>query len=239
MFSYQDKVRYSEVDKFGKLSVQGLVNHLQNCSTMHSESLGMGVEYLHRRKRAWVLNSWQIDFLEEIKLEDEIQVATWACGNKGIYGERNFYVTSPDGKPLIKTNSLWIYVNTETGMPERVLPEEIEPYGKEPKLEMEYLSRKIKVEGEGVAQEPFAVRKYHIDTNGHVNNSWYLQFAMEYLPDDFDTEGKTIKRLRAEYKNSAVYGNTIYPMVYQQENNVTVSLNDVEGKAYCVVQLIY
>lgn len=239
MYSYQDKVRYSEVDRFGKLSVQGIVNHMQNCSTMHSESLGIGVEYLHNRKRAWVLSSWQIDFLEEIKLEDEISVGTWAYGNKGIYGYRNFHITTPEGKSLVKTNSLWIYVNTETGMPERVKPEEIDPYGKEPKLDMEYLERKIKVEGQGQTQDSFAIRKYHIDTNGHVNNSWYLQFAMEYLPDDFDETGCRLKRLRAEYKNSAVYGDVIYPVVYRQENKMIVSLNNVEEKAYCVVELSY
>lgn len=239
MYSYQDKVRYSEVDRFGKLSVQGIVNHMQNCCTMQSEDLGLGVEFLKQRKRVWVLNSWQIDFLEEIKLEDEIQVGTWPYGNKGIYAYRNFYITTPDGKPLVKTNSLWIYVNTETGMPERVLPEEIDPYGKEPKLDMEYLERKIKVEGEEQEQEPFSVRKYHIDTNNHVDNSWYLQFAMEYLPDNFEEANCRIKRLRAEYKNSAVYGDVIYPVVYRQENKMIVSLNDVAGKAYCVVELIY
>ena len=48
-----------------------------------------------------------------------------------------------------------------------------------------------------------------------------------------------IKRLRAEYKTSAVYGDVIYPMVYQEEGKITVSLNDVDGKVYSVVQLEY
>ncbi len=239
MYSYKDKIRYSQVDKHGRLNIQALVHYLQDASTMHSDSLNMGVEYLRERHRAWVLNSWQIDLLEEINYRDEIVINTWPYDNKGIYGYRNFSVTDTEGKTLVKTNSLWIYLNTETGLPERVTPEEIDPYGREEKLDMEYLNRKIKIEGEGVEKDSFPIRKYHIDTNGHVNNGWYIQFAQEYLPSEVENGIRHLKRLRVEYKNAAVYGDIIYPMVYVEENKSIVSLNDIDGNAYCVVEWNY
>ena len=71
---------------------------------------------------------------------------------------------------------------------------------------MDYASRKIALPKETKAGTPFPVRRYHIDTNEHVNNCQYVQMAQEILPDP---EG--IFKMRAEYKKSAVYGDMIYP----------------------------
>jgi acyl-ACP thioesterase len=238
MYSFVDKVRYSEVDKFGNLSIAAIVNFMQDCSTLQSDYLGVGLKYLTEKHQAWVLNSWQIDFLEDIRLGEEIEIGTWAYDAKGIYGYRNFLIQSPEKKPLVKANSLWVFLNTDTKKPEKATEEAVAPYGREPKLDMEYLDRKIKITGEGRPEEPFRIRRYHIDTNNHVNNRWYIQFAMEYFAPDETNGQQKIKRLRVEYKNAAVYADMIYPVVYEEENGITVSLNDEDGKIYAIVQIL-
>lgn len=238
MYSYNAKVRYSEVNRQGKLSIPSVVNFMQDCSTFQSEHLGIGLEYLMEHKKAWVLNSWQIEFLEEIDVCQDIRVGTWAYDAKGIYGYRNFVIRTPEDRPLVNANSLWVYVNTDTGRPIKVTPEDVAPYGKEPKIDMDYMDRKIKIIGEGKSETPFSVRKYHIDTNGHVNNSWYIQFAMEYIPDDNMIHGSKINCLRVEYKKSAMYGDEIHPVIYTGERDITVALNGNEGDTFAIVQLI-
>ena len=47
---------------------------------------------------------------------------------------------------------------------------------------MEYESRKIALPKEAKELESFPVRRYHIDTNEHVNNCQYVQMALESLP---------------------------------------------------------
>ena len=79
--------------------------------------------------------------------------------------------------------------------------EEVRRYGYGDPLAMDYASRKIALPKETKAGTPFPVRRYHIDTNEHVNNCQYVQMAQEILPDP---EG--IFKMRAEYKKSAVYG---------------------------------
>ena len=128
-------------------------------------------------------------------------------------------------------------MDTESGKPVKVTPEDIDVYEREEKIDMEYLGRKIKVQGEGVEKDPVYIKKYHIDTNGHVNNSWYVWFAMEFVPDDEMIHGRKINRLRVEYKKSAMYRDIIYPVVYEQEDAITVSLNDEQGSPYAIVQL--
>ena len=238
MYSFQNKVRYSEVNRDLKLNIPSIVNYMQDCSFFHSECVGAGVDFLNKIHRAWILTSWQIDILEDISVCQDIKVGTWAYDSKGIYGYRNFVIRTTNDKPLINANSIWVLMNTETGQPKKVTPREVEPYGQEERIDMEYLDRKILTEGEGAAKKEYFVRKYHIDTNGHVNNKWYVQFAMEYVSEDERINGHKINRIRVEYKKSAKYGDIIYPVVYEGDRKLTVSMNDNEGNPYAKVQLI-
>ena len=53
-YEFNSRIRYSELDEDGKLSVNGLVNYFQDVSTFQSEKLGVGVEYLKKRRQAWI-----------------------------------------------------------------------------------------------------------------------------------------------------------------------------------------
>ena len=37
------------------------LNYFQDCSTFQSEDLGIGVEYLRKMERVWVVSFWQVD----------------------------------------------------------------------------------------------------------------------------------------------------------------------------------
>lgn len=234
MYSFKSKVRYSETNEDGMLDITSIINYFQDCSTFQSESLNLGVDYLKKENKAWVLNSWQVEFLKDISFMENIEIGTWSYGSKGVYGFRNFVMNNKNDERCVNANSLWVLINIETGKPLRVKEEDISPYGNEPQIEMVDYGRKIELEGEAVSQPPFDVCKSHIDTNGHVNNSKYIQFAMEYVND-----ANKIKALRVEYKKSAVYGDTIYPYTYEDKDKLTVSLNDSEGNTFSKVQLIF
>lgn len=233
MYSFKSRVRYSEINKQGQLSIPSVLNYFQDCSTFQSEHLGVGVDYLKNEKKVWVLNSWQIEFIQDIGMLEDIETGTWSYGAKGVYGYRNFVLNKADGSRAVNANTIWVFTDMVTGMPVKVQPKDVEIYGTEPKIDMTDYGRKIMTEGEGVKETEFPVRKYHIDTNGHVNNVKYVQFAMEYLEDN-----AKVKALRAEYKKSAKYGDVICPVIYNEENKLTVSLNDMSGDIYARVQFI-
>ena len=43
MYSFDSRVRYSEVSRDGKLSLCSAVHYMQDCAIFHSESVGEGV----------------------------------------------------------------------------------------------------------------------------------------------------------------------------------------------------
>ena len=113
------------------------------------------------------------------------------------------------------------------------IPKEVsDAYSIEPPLNMEFSGRKISVPKEGVSPERvFAVRKSDIDSNHHVNNERYVLIAQEFLPAGFRT-----RQMRAEYKRSAKYGDTMYPVVTDEGDKITVVLNNKESSPYAVIE---
>ncbi|QNM06362.1 acyl-[acyl-carrier-protein] thioesterase [Qiania dongpingensis] len=233
MYSFDSKVRYSEVGADGRLSLCSVIHYMQDCSIFQSEMLGVGVRALQERGRAWLLSAWQVELYRRPELGETLKVGTWASGFKAMYGYRNFVIIDAAGDYAVKANSIWVYMNLETGRPEKVDKQLADIYQAEEPLDMETDGRKIKIPDNLMEFPSFPVRRYQIDTNGHVNNGQYIQMAEEWLPGDND-----IRKLRVEYKKAAVYGDTVIPMAGGNADSVTVVLKGSEGQVYAVVQAV-
>jgi acyl-ACP thioesterase len=227
----EGRIRYSECGKNNKATIATLINYFQDCTSENSERSGVGVEYLKNKKRAWILNSWQVFVKRMPVMSEEIVVSTWATGFQGVFGPRDFAMETKDGEQLACAHTLWVYVDTETGRPTKPDEEEMQAYYVGEPLPIETLSRKIKFPEGAVTVDTFSVHQYHIDTNKHVNNSQYIQFAEEILPEDFRVTG-----MRVEYKKAAVYGETITLKCASCGNQFTVVLCDAEDAPYAIVE---
>ena len=233
MYSMEGRVRYSEVDCNRRMTFSALLNYFQDCCTFQSEDLGVGVEFLESRQAAWMLVSWQVVVERQPLLGEHICVKTWPYDFGGFYGYRNFTLEGADGQIIAYANSVWVYMNLANGRPTRIADKLLEVYEKEPRFDMEYRERKITAirDDEGIRAEGFGVHPSQIDTNQHVNNERYIEMAKEYLPECFE-----IHEMQAEYRKSAVLGDTIYPIVQEEERTVTVVLADEKDKPYAIVK---
>lgn len=231
VYTIENRIRFSEIDHTRKITLPGIINYFQDCSIFQSEKIGYGLEYLRENKRAWVLSAWQIVVDRYPQFGENVTTSTFATGFKGIFGERNFCMKDENGKTVAYANSLWVYMDLEKNRPTKPSPEERQAYGVSEPLEMEAMSRKIEVLQPVVEYPSFPVRKYHIDTNEHVNNCQYVQMALEVLPEDVP-----VRRVRVEYKKSAVYKDIIIPMVAQDGDRIVTELCGKEGEPYAVVE---
>ena len=135
-FSFDSRIRYSEVDSSCRLSLTGLTNYFQDCSVFHSQSHDVGIRFLADNHIAWVLSSWQICINRLPLLNEQVKISTWAYGMKAFYGYRNFTLEDAGGSTLAYANSVWVLVDTRTGRPVKVPQEFADTYGLEPQLEM-------------------------------------------------------------------------------------------------------
>lgn len=232
MYTFDSRIRYSETDHHRTVTLPGIINYFQDCSTFQSESIGYGIGRLKEEGRAWVLSYWQIVIGRYPEFGERVQTGTWATGFKGFLGYRNFQMLDGEGKRAAWAYSIWSYMDMKKGRPVRPEKDEIEAYGIEAPLEMEYAPRKILLPETAEEGEIFRVRKDQIDTNEHVNNCQYVQMALEAL----DKEIK-VRQVRVEYKKSAVYNDSILPKIAREAGRTVVELCGPEGKPYAVVEL--
>lgn len=235
MYTFNSRVRYSETDEEGRLTVTGIINYMQDCSTFHSEDVGVGVGYLDASRKIWLLSSWQIVIDRYPKLGDRLVVGTWHNDFKGIYGYRNFVLRDADGGDFVRAASVWFLYDLEKGQPIRVTTEDTAPYGEpEPRLDLGKAPRKIPVPDRYETAEPVTVNRHHLDTNHHVNNAQYVEMAREAVP-----AGITIREIRVDYKKAAVLSDVIVPRVTRgEDHSYTVVLGNGAGEVYAVVWLL-
>ncbi len=233
MYSFNSRVRFSETDQNGRLTLEAIVDYFQDCSTFQSEDLGVGILPLRARGLVWVLSYWQIVIDKYPLMGDYITVCTHPHEFKGFMGLRNYYLKNDRGEILARANSLWAMLNRKTMRPSRVPPDIEARYILEEKIPMDYEPRKVAVSGKETALEELTIGRRHLDCNGHVNNGQYIHIISSYLPED-----KRIRQLRAEYKAQAHLGDVIYPYQYVDGDKTIISLCNEHKEPYTIVEII-
>ena len=205
MYSYQARIRYSEIDEGGNLRLETLLDYFQDCSTFQSEDLGVGISYLKERHLVWVLSSWQIVVERYPLLGENVIIGTSPYDFKGFMGYR----------------------------PVRPQEDMMKKYPIEPRIEMEYASRRISVPEETIMGDTVLIKKHHLDTNHHVNNGQFIKIAMECVGSSFQ-----VRQLRAEYKKQVHLGDVLTPYTaLTEEGKHVIVLKDTTAAICCVVEL--
>lgn len=231
MYSFKSRVRYSEVDTNKQLDLFSVINYFQDCSTFQSEDIGLGLDYLEKAHKVWLLNSWQIMIHQFPTLGENITVGTWAYDFKSMYGYRNFIMKTEDDVICAIANSIWVLMDTNTNRPIKIQPSDVEKYHSQEKYPMDYAPRKISIPTEFDKLPSFPVIAANLDTNNHVNNGQYIKMAQEYLPDNYQ-----IEQMRAEYRISAMLGDIIVPKINITGDLCVIVLANTDDSPYAVIE---
>ena len=238
MYTFESRIRYSEINEYEYLSMEGLINYFQDCSTFQSEDLGIGIDHLKSMDLAWIVNYWQIDVGRYPRLGEKVVIGTSPYQLRGFMGLRNFMMETEEGERLVNANSVWSLYNMKKMVPARIMPEITEKYVLGEPFDMEYTPRKIAVPGQesflSVRERPLmTVQEHHLDTNHHVNNVQYVRLALSTLP-----EGLTIGRLRIMYQKQARLGDQMLPLACQTAGNTwLIRLLGKDGSPYCITEV--
>ena len=228
IYTMNSRIRYSETDTEGVLTLPSLIDYFQDTATFHGEDRDVSMEKLKRCGLTWVLGSWQVNLYRLPKLGEEVQVQTWACRFGLCLGTRRFSMAAPEGGLLAEAEALYMLINTDKGTPADVPDWMSEGYGIEAKtLSKKTGGRKIKRPEEGETFPPVTVSLQMLDTNHHVNNGQFISLAAGYLPEDL-----TVSSFRAEYKQQAFLGDELYPVLSKIDGGYIVSLNNAGGEEY-------
>lgn len=251
MYSFETRVRYSELAEDRSASLVSIINYFQDCCTFESEDGEIGLDWLAEHDTAWMLTGWQIHIIRSPRYCERVKVTTWACGFKYFVGKRSFTITTLEGEVLVYAMSDWAYMNVKKQLPEKNVPQkELDVYGMAVPIEERFeefgikefveadqdrtvLKGKIQIPDEKDpdvtvedsldmnAVTPILVTADNLDTNHHVNNAQYVALAKSVIPEEID-----VRHFRAEIKKQSVLGDVIYPVLYREKSRLVVVLND-------------
>lgn len=201
MYKYEKKILFSDIDAASRMSVGGIMNALQDCVNINSESIGRGIAYMQEKKRAWFAISWNIEIKRYPVMFEDVVVKTWPYDFSSSMGFRNVIITDAKGNDIVCADSIWTLMDMAAGRPTKILEEDRRGYDPEPRYPMEKAARKIKLPDTMCDVETVRVHHADIDFNGHMSNARYIQMATEYVQ-----QGLSIRKIRVEYKNQSQYG---------------------------------
>lgn len=232
MYQIESRVGGSRTDTNGKLKLTGVLDYLQDCSLQWMESEPSFSRYLAKKNAGMFLVYRQIDIIRMPEYLEKISTQTSIFDCKGAFGLRNTNIFDAEERPCILSWSIGAFVSLATGRMVRLTPEEMQKIKYDQKTEMEYLDRKIDISGmdSWKDMERVAVKRKDIDLYHHMNNTKYVETALEFIPDSH------LKRIRVEFKKPALLDDEIYPRVTNQNDNFYVELRDKENKQNAIVE---
>lgn len=179
---YDAKVTYDELGPDCRLNHQGLAKILQEIAAVASDERGYGIKDIDRNGVFWILAAWRLEMPERPVWRSRLTVETWPRGMRGIQTERDFLINC--GQKLVaRASSRWLLVSASTGKVARVTETIRNAYDLE---ERAIFDTSVPSNGKSPENAPVTfsttVGRRDIDTNGHVNNIHYLEYALEALP---------------------------------------------------------
>lgn len=230
MYSSTLKVIFSHIGEDGTLRLYELSKWFTDISIAHSESIGIGMEYLNPRHLAWLLTSWQIEIHRLPEYNESIRIETWPFDFRGAFGYRNYRILSDSDEVLVTGYAIWLHTNVEKMLPARVLEEEVNLYGGEEKLPMEYQPRKIEMPEDMTEVTRMQVAPHYADMYRHLNNSMYIDIASDYLKGQ-----PAPNRILADYRKQFKVGEEVIIKTSLTDGQLYVGFYDTNDDLHVTV----
>lgn len=178
-------IKYSDTDYFGRLTPARLLEFLQEASMIHGDMLGYTVNGLKDSGHAFAITDWHMVFYRTPRIREELSVSTWIGSLGKMRLQRNYRVEDLTGRLVSECAARFIFIDLESRRPENFINSMNNPEMKSIPTIMKNEKFQIRrPEGENpVSCREFTVERGQLDTSLHVNNTKYLEWAMDDVPD--------------------------------------------------------
>jgi acyl-ACP thioesterase len=197
-----------EVDTEGLLAPRALLAFLQEAAGGDAARAGYTMERLAEEQLVWVIQWMRVEVERYPRRGETLTVTTWARPFGRALAFREFDVVDGSGARVAVGTSRWAVVDLASRRLVR-LPEFVRS--------AQVPDRPLALDREPSALEPaepiglertFEVRRGDLDVVRHVNNTRYVEWALETVPDDVQ-EGCRPSAFEIAFRREAVYGDTV------------------------------
>lgn len=138
-----------------------------------ARKLGFGYDFMKSRNTAWVISRFSIMFERPLQQNESIDIRTYPRGTDRLFYYRAFEITDTAGNEPANAESAWLIIDIDSRMPLKDTLKSSHAgndFTKPPRLTAENST----AESMGFID----VNDTHIDVNGHVNNTHYIEWML-------------------------------------------------------------
>lgn len=176
-------VRMNECAPDGTLRRHVWFDYLQHLAAVHAESLGFGMSAIREKKLIWVLSRLKIHLDGSPRYDDVVRVETYHNGTDRLFAKRQFVLSSAKtGERFGCASSFWLCVEVSAMRP-RPPSAALGLNDKDNADREDFFPKLDKLPLPENASDPVVhnIRASHIDLNDHLNNSYYCQYALDWV----------------------------------------------------------
>lgn len=238
------EINYYDIDYKKRVLLSTLMKYFSDIAVYQAAERGTDLTYMWEHNMAWVLYKWDITINKYPMYGEKVTVATQPHSFRKFYAYRKYEVRNEKGEVLVRANSIWFLIDIEKRKPMRIPEVMYETFGITDEdngaLDMEKITRM----SEAHFEKEFDVRYSDIDTNRHVNNVKYAEWALETVPLEI-IKNYTLKNIRMVYEKETNYGDRIKAQTQLVEKGdgdsaiFTHKILDGEGKEINTAETVW
>lgn len=201
MHFYRDYlVHYYEAGPDRTLTLPSLIRYFEDIAILHSSSKGLDLGWYERESCGWMLLKWDISIIRMPEFGETVHVGTKVNAMRSFMADRDFELRDASGTLLSAGRSNWLLADTVRRRPLRVQEFQYAAFGISMETASLYRSLDdLQFSVDGVELYSVRAMDSDIDTNGHVNNVSYLEWALDSLPPGFARRSSP-EALRIHYR---------------------------------------
>jgi len=224
-YSLNLKLSENCLDSLGNISPYEVFCLFQEAANIHGEMLGVSFEEMKSKNLLWVVSRTHYKVYSCANPGDEVVVTTWPLSPTRLGYEREYVICDTKGNVIIKGSSNWALIYADT----RRLAIVENLYNTDKLCEEQVFDQRIKrirnFEGEKF-NYTIVPDESMIDCNGHVNNTYYAQFAQNAL---VQLDGK-IKAFQVDFHREVMCGQPLTMYTSSLESSALIKGENSDGE---------
>jgi YbgC/YbaW family acyl-CoA thioester hydrolase len=121
-YSQQFAVRLHDIDAWGQLRTNVLLQYLEQTATEMSGALGFPAAWYEQAGTAWVLRSLTLQRCGPARHGDTVVATSWVSDQQRVRMWTEYEIRQADGAPVAVGRAEWVYVDRQRQMPRALDP---------------------------------------------------------------------------------------------------------------------
>ena len=229
---YTKKIKnsFSNIGQAGDLKIVSIMNMLQDIAVEYALKLKISSRDLAPKNLFWIISRYQIEIKNTPELNEELSISIWRSAHKNLYDLRWFKIKTKNNKEIVNALGSWVIINKTTGTPRHLDEFMTEEMLCENKLDVEEFFYNLKMVECTDHEHTFKIRMHDLDLNRHVNNTTYIAWAVETLPEKI-LNSFTIKKINVTFLKESFYpGQIISKTQITQDFKNLVTYHSIRDK---------